>query len=121
RKEIDRNRRDANAFRRTVQTRQRDATGVDYGEVFETVLRTIAEVEVVDVRQRKVFHVSRLQVVAGKDQAIRILVRKLPQQDAVGDAEDRRARADGQGDRDDNGDGENRALAQRAKRVEEVG
>src|SRR6185369_16588830 len=86
-KEVRRYRRDADAFGRAVQCRKRDATCLDCSEILEIVFCAVAEVEEVDVGERKVFDIPSLQIVAGEDQALWILVRKLPQQHAIRDAE----------------------------------
>ena len=69
---------------------------------------------------RKVFDVPFLQIAAGQDQSLWILVRKLPQQHAVSDAKDRGAGTDSEGDCDHDCDREYGTLAQRAKRVGEI-
>ena len=89
-------------------------------EILEIVFCAIAQVEKVDIRKRKVFDVSFLQVAAGEDQSVWIFVRKLSQQHAVSDTKDGRAGADSQGDGDDRCDCKYGTLAQRAKRVGEV-
>ncbi len=110
----------ANALRRAVQTRYRDTTGLNGSEIVETVLSAVLQIEVVDVGKRKVFDIPFLQIAAGEDQTLRILVRKFPQQHAISDAENSGAGANRQGNGHHYCDCEYRTLAQRAKRVGEV-
>src|SRR6185503_21291778 len=105
-KEVRRHCSDADALRHAVQCRKRDTTRIDRGEVLEIVFCAVAQVEEVDVGQRKVFDIPSLEIVAGQDQPLRILVGKLPQQHAIGDAENRGASANSEGDGHYDCDGE---------------
>ena len=116
-KEVSRYRGHSDPLRRAVQTGKSGAKRIDGSEILEIVFCAVAQVEKVGVGKGKIFDIPFLQVAAGQDQALRIFVRKLPQQHAVSDTKDRGAGADSERDGDHDCDREYGTLAQRAKRV----
>jgi len=72
---------------------------------------TVAKVEKVDIRERKIFDVSFLQVAASEHEAIWILVRQLSQEHAISDTKDGGARSDRKRNRNNRGDSKDGTLA----------
>src|SRR6185437_6550949 len=70
---------------------------------FEEILRALAQVNVISVGKRKIANVALPQFHAGHNQAARIFVRKRPEQNGIGYAEDAGAcahtKGNGQGSR----------------------
>ncbi len=91
----------------------------DAGHAVER-LGALAEVADIGNREREVEHVARPQLGPHEHEARGIAVGQRPQQDAVDDAEDRRAGADAEGDRQNRDDSESRVFLERAQCVIEI-
>src|SRR4029077_19035277 len=74
----------------------------------------------IGIREEEVLHVSLAHVGQSEYQAVGILVRERTQEDGVGDAEDRGAGADSEGDGQDGGGREDGTLAESPERVQNV-
>lgn len=88
----------AELFRRAVGAGSDDAVGKDACHVREGGLRAVAKVDEVGVRERQVLYIAAAQLHPSDDQLAGVAIGKRPEQDRIGDAEDRRAGAHAEGD-----------------------
>ncbi len=119
-KEIRRYCSHADLLKCAVYSRKSSTKRIDRSEILEIAPCAVAQVEKVGVGKRKIFDIPSPHVAAGQDQAVWVLVWKLPQQHTVSDTKDSGAGADSKCDGDDRCDGKYGTFAQRAKRVGEI-
>src|SRR5216684_3809096 len=84
-------------FGRSVLPLKDVPVGRDAREVLKHVLRAFAQINEIGVGERKVADVTVAEVAAGDDESVGVLIRKRPQEHGICNTEDRRARADTQG------------------------
>src|ERR1019366_3345070 len=118
--EIGGDQRLADLFRAAVFAGYKRAEGGDAAETIEDRPRAGAQIEEIGVGIEKAPAIRRPVLPEHQYQAVRVLVRKGPQEHGVGHAEDRRAGADAQGEGDGSSGRKNWTLAQNSARVCEV-
>ena len=118
--EIGRDDSDAHLLRCPVEGRHDAALRADGGDVLERRGGAFSQVDEIHIGEREIPHGPLPHVVTGDGQTTRVFVRQRPEQDRIGDAEDRGGSADCQPERSCDGDRESRTLAQRPGGVTEI-